>query len=262
MELGVGAVWLVGLGAALLLLELVLGRSPLGAAIAGAVLADIVAGFAGVRWDMDADGRPSATPIDASTALRRVAIGMAAAAAAAVITLLAAGALGWIRVEAGAPSKTLGLALVRGAAIGVREELFLRGIVLVTAARAGVRPLYGAIFAALAGGAAIALVPGAGPSAMALAVGSGLLFATLWQRERGAWAAASAHGLWLFLVGSAIRGGIIDVTWKEGSLTSGARSFGGPAWLAAVVCVLIALGLRYGPRRKTEAESPSPSQTD
>lgn len=260
-----GATWLVGLGAALLLVELLIGKSPLGAALLGAVVADVVAGFAGVRWDTDARGQPitkeghasKSNEFDAADAIRRAALGAGVAIGAIAITLLIAAPLGWIRVEAGEPSKALGLSLVRGAALGVREELFLRGIALAAAARAGVPPRLGALFAALTGGAAIALVPGAGPSAVALAVGSGLLFATLWQWQRGAWAAVGAHGAWIFLVGGVIRGGVIDVEWTSGALGAGARSFGGPAWLAGAVCAAIAVGIRYATSRKQRA-TPSP----
>jgi hypothetical protein len=257
-ELGIGAAWLVGLGAALQIADAVLGRSPVPAAVASAVIADVVAGFAGVRWTTEADGRPSEGETDAGLALKRALFGAGAAVAAAFVTLVAAAIFGWARVEGGSPSTGLALALIRSTAIGVRDEMFLRGIVLVTAARAGVRPLVAAGFAALAGGAAIALTPDAGPSSIALAVGSGLLFAALWQKQRGAWAAVGAHAVWVFFVSTGLRGGLLDVTWSQGSLAAGARSYGGPAWLAAVVCAALGFVVLFW--KKAEAPSPpSPS---
>jgi hypothetical protein len=257
-ELGIGAAWLVGLGAALQIADAALGRSPVPAAVAGAVIADVVAGFAGVRWTTEADGRPSKGETDTVLALKRAGFGAGAAAAAVTVTLVAAAIFGWIRVEAGSPSASLALALIRSTALGVRDEIFLRGIVLVTAARAGVHPLVAAGFAALAGGAAIALTPEAGPSSIALAVGSGLLFAALWQKQRGAWAAVGAHAIWIFFVSAGLRGGLLDVTWTQGSLAAGARSYGGPAWLSAFVCAALGIGILFW--KKAEAPSPPPPE--
>lgn len=257
-ELGIGAACLVGLGAALQIADAFLGRSPVPAAVAGAVIADVAAGFVGVRWTTEADGRPSQGETDAALALKRALFGAGAAFAAITVTFVGAAIFGWLDVEAGSPSPGLALALVRSAALGVRDEIFLRGIVLVTAARAGVKPLVAAGFAALAGGAAIALTPEAGPSAIALAVGSGLLFAALWQKQRGAWAAVGAHAAWIFFVSAGLRGGLLDVTWTQGSLAAGARSHGGPAWLAAAVCAALGLAVLFW--KRAEAPPPPPPE--
>ena len=300
-QIGLGAAWLIGLAAALQLVEMLLGKSPLAAALGGAVLADVVAGFAGVRWDSakargaaagsatspkaagkaaakaqegEAKGEKDGEEAPASGArpvaaekmaggeaagaiegeepnpVRHVGIGMAAALAAVIATLLVGAVLGWVSVECGGPSSSIAFALLRSAALGVRDELMLRGIVLTAAARAGVSPLVAAGVAALAGGASLAFVPTASFGAIALAITSGFFFALLWQRFKGAWAAIGAHAFWIFLIGSALKGGFIEVGWASGSLTPGGRSTGGAAWLAAAVFALLAAGALIEQRKR------------
>lgn len=299
-EIALGAAWLIGLAAALQLVEMLLGKSPLAAALAGAVLADVVAGFAGVRWDTPKAGagskagagageaskkkaaekepktedapasgpRPAAETKAAgsskaasggeTTPVRDVAIGMAAALAAVLATLLFGAVLGWVRVDGGAPAGSIAFAILRSGALGVRDELMFRGIVLTAAARAGVNPLIAAIVAALAGGASLALLPSVSPGAVALAVSSGFFFALLWQRFGGAWAAVGANAFWIFLIGAVIRGSVIDVSWVSGSLTSGGRSTGGAAWLAAGVFVLLGAAALIEQRRRAARGQAAP----
>lgn len=287
-HIGLGAAWLVGLAAALQLVEMLLGKSPLAAALAGAVLADVVAGFAGVRWDWQAAGASKKAGSKASSKVKegdeeeapasgarpkegaegaagaeaakaggeergpviKAGIGMATALGAVVVVLVLGAILGWVSVERGGPSTSIAFALMRSAAIGVRDELMLRGIVLTAAARAGVSPMVGAVVAALAGGAVLALVPSVSVGAVALAITSGFFFALLWQRFQGAWAAVGAHGFWVFLIGAALRGSVIDVGWSNGSLTPGGRSTGGAAWLAAGVFALLAAAALMEQRKR------------
>ena len=86
------------------------------------------------------------------------------------------------------------------------------------------------------------MVPGVTPAALALAVASGWLFASLWERDRGAWAAVGAHAAWTLLVGSALHGGIVDLDWTRGELAVGAAAAGAPAWVATV-CLIAAATL-------------------
>ena len=266
-HLGLGAAWLVGLAAALQLVEVLLGKSPLASAMAGAVLADVVAGFAGVRWDSQApkgakNAKNAAKETKAAGAeaakangeevnpVRDIGIGMGTALVAVAVTLLVGAVLGWVMIERGGPSTSIAFALMRSAATGVRDELMLRGIVLTAAARAGISPRIAAVVAALAGGAVLALVPSVSIGAVVLAITSGFFFALLWQRFRGAWAAVGAHAFWVFLISAALRGGFVDVAWSSGSLMSGGRSTGGAAWLAAGVFALLAAAAIFYERKR------------
>ncbi|MCC6559115.1 MAG: hypothetical protein IT372_39830, partial [Polyangiaceae bacterium] len=237
VELARGAAWLLGLAAAAQLAGQALGASPLAAALAGAVVADLGSARAGVRWDDPAgahdrgERRAVAARIGAGAGLAALALAIAAAGAAA---------LGWARVEAGSPSAALALALLRSAGIAVRDELILTGIPFAVAARAGIPGRLALAFAALAHGAALALAPGASAAAVTLAIAAGALTAALWQR-RGAWAAIACAAALHFLSGAGLRGGLLDVTWLAGTLGAGARASGAVAWLAAASLAAVAL---------------------
>lgn len=245
VELGLGAAWLLAVAAVLLVIERLLPSAALAAPIFGALVADVAAGRAGVRWE---DAPPSGR-----SPVRRIAGGAGAAMAAGLVVVVVAIPLGLLqRHGAGVhPDPALLLAVVRSASVAVRDELLYRGIPLFFAARAGVHPLLARGFAALAGGAAIVLLPGVGPAAVALAVVSGWFFATLWQRDRGAWAALGAHATWLLFFGSVLHGGLFDVDWTRGNLAIGATSWGAPAWLATAVLAAASwwLGRSSNPER-------------
>jgi hypothetical protein len=256
VELGLGAAWLVGGSAVLLTLDALVGAASMATALIGALVVDLMASRAGVRWDVaGAAGDPWGEPLPEGAPRRlerRVATGalVALAVCAAVVTLSVA--LRWLIGHGSGvhPAAALGFALVRAGAVAVRDELLYRGIPLFAAARAGVRAPVARAFAALASGAAIALLPGVTPAALALAVGSGWLFAALWDRDRGAWAAIGAHTAWVLLVGSGLHGGLLDLDWAVGNLAIGPSASGAPAWLAALALAgagfaVLALGGRY-----------------
>jgi hypothetical protein len=144
-------------------------------------------------------------------------------------------ALGWLDRH-GEPVRLNGavlLALVRAAAMAVRDELLYRGIPLAAASRAGIPAPAARVFASLTGAAAMALLPGVSLGGVALALGAGFLSASLWQRDRGGYAAVGARAAWLLLFGSLLHGGLFDVHWHAGNLAIGNTSWGAPAWLAA-----------------------------
>jgi uncharacterized protein len=240
-ELGIGATWLLGVGAVLQVLDLLVGASPLGAAIAGAVLVDLAADRAGVRWDGRA-GRGRGKKLPWRVAARRVLTGAGRALCAVLLAVGVGWALGWAHGGLGRPSVTAGILLLRVTAVAVRDELLFRGIPLAAAHRARVPRPAAELFAAAAGAASIALLPGSNPAAVALAFGSGWLFASLWRL--GAWAAIGAHAVWLLLLGGLLRGQLLDIEWGPGLLGLGVHSAGAPAWLAAGAAVAVAVADR------------------
>ncbi|MEO5725740.1 MAG: CPBP family glutamic-type intramembrane protease [Byssovorax sp.] len=234
VEIGIGIAWLLGAAALLQVVELLLGRVIMGAAIAGAVIADIASTWAGVRWDAEKK-RPW------KDAVARLGAGAGVAAGVIAVTFALGAALGRLEVRAGAPSLGIFLVVLRAAAVAVRDELVFRGIPLVAAARAGVSKPIARGFAALAGAASIACLPGASLASITLTAASGWLFATLWQRDRGAWSAVGAHAAWALLTGAVLRGGLVDIAFREGNLGLGPRASGAPAWIAAAIAVVAAV---------------------
>jgi membrane protease YdiL (CAAX protease family) len=242
VELGLGAAWLTGLAAVLSILDRVIGPASLGTALFGAIAVDMAAERAGVRWS---DGVPG--PATQRLTVQRLGAGAGAALVAWGLSLAPAAALGWFHADGARPSPALVLAVLRAAALGVRDELLFRGIPLTAAARAGVPATAAQVFAALVSGAAVVMVPGATPAAVALAVASGWLFAAVWRRDRGAWAAVGAHAAWSLLVGPVLHGGLLDVDWTTGELAVGASAAGPPAWVAAGVLIAVGAALRWVP---------------
>jgi len=233
VELGLGVAWLLGTAAMLQVVEILLGRVIMGAAIAGAVIADIAGTWAGVRWDEGEKRHWKA-------AVARLGAGAGVAAGVIALTLTVGAVLGRLEVSRGAPSIGIFLVVLRSAAVAVRDELIFRGIPLVAAARAGIPKPVARAFAALAGAASMAFLPGANPASIALTAASGWLFATLWQRDRGAWSAVGAHAAWALLTGALLSGGLVDIAFREGTFTLGPRASNAPAWIAAGIALLAA----------------------
>lgn len=233
VEIGLGLAWLLGIAALLQLVELFMGHILLGAALAGAVIADVACTWAGVRWDQG-EKRPW------KAAVNRLAAGAGVAAAVVAVTFAAGAPIRKLDISAGSPSMGIFLGVLRAASVAIRDELVFRGVPLVAAARAGVSKPIARGFAALAGGAAMVSLPGANPASVALAVASGWLFATLWQRDRGAWSAVGAHAAWALCTGALLRGGIADIAFHEGNFGLGPRASGLPAWIAAAIALLAA----------------------
>jgi uncharacterized protein len=185
-----------------------------------------------MRWDEDSvEGQPYPW----GRALMRAGTGAGIALGAGAVVVAVSASAGWLHGhgEGIHPVLALFLALLRAAAVAVRDELLYRGIPITTARRARLPAPVGRAFAALAGAAAIALVPGVTAAALVMEAAAGWLFASLWERGRGAWAAVGAHAAWVLLMGSALHGGLADLDWVNGSVAIDASSSGPPAGLAA-----------------------------
>jgi len=229
----VGAAWLAGTAAAVRLGELVVGRSPLGAALAGAVIVDLATYRAGVRWDARDDDKPNAR----KRLVRGLGVGVLVSLVLASVPLVVSVAALGAKVSLGSLSSSLAFGLLRAAAVGTRDELLLRGLPLVVAKRAGLALPWAIGFGALAGACALAMVPGASWEALVLALSQGLLFGVLFARTGAAYAPVAAHAGWVLFSGVGLRGGLLDVAWTGGVLADGARARGAPAIVAALVAL-------------------------
>ena len=249
VELGLGLAWLLGTVAALQAVELLFSKFIMAVAISGAVIADVASTWAGVRWD---EGTKRAW----KDAVGRLAAGAGLVAAVIAVTFAVGAVMGRVDVQAGAPSAGIFLVILKCAAIALRDELIFRGIPIVAAARAGVPAPIARGFAALAGAASIASLPGVSAASLMLAAATGWLFATLWQRDRGAWSAVGAHAAWALLTGAVLRGGVVDMAFKEGNLMLGPRASGVPAWIAAGAAVVAAVVLPRLPGFRAHPTAP------
>ncbi len=245
VELGTGAAWIIGLGAACQMAAVALHATPLAIAMVQAVVVDLAVGRAGLKWDPAANDN---TSTERQNALRGVGIGLLAALAVAGCVLGVSVALGWASFTVHGPTMSLLLGAMRSIAVGVRDSQLFAGLPLYFVARAasadggrarGVPKLSAPVFSMLLGGAAIALVPGATPANVALAATVTGATAAVWYRDGAGWAAVGLAGGWAFLAGALLRGGLVDVAWKKGALAPGLVADGAPAWIASALFVVI-----------------------
>ena len=252
-ELGIGAAWIVGIGAACQIAAVLLHSNPLAVVMVQAVLVDLAAGRAGLRWDPAANDNTNA---EGKNALRGVGVGAAASLAVIAVVLVANLALGAAQIAVHSPTMSFALGALRAIAIAARDTQLYAGLPLFFVARAGVRRRPAVIFAGLMAASAIAFLPGATPANVVLAASVMSAAAALWARDDAGWSAAGLVGGYTFIAGTALRGGVADVTWKKGSLAPGLVADGAPAWLASALFAAIAvLAMRGTSAGETKANS-------
>ncbi len=249
-EIARGVAWLAGTAIAVRLAEIMVGRSPLGAALAGAVIVDLAMTRAGVRWD---DQHALSSNRSWSYVLKQIGIGVVVATVLVVAPLVVNLIVGGATISVGSPSSSLVFGLLRGGAVGVRDELLYRGLPLLVASRVGAREPLAIGYAALVGTSALVLGEGLSWEAVLLAGSHGVLFAMLWARTNAAWAPVAAHAAWVLLVGVGLRGGFVEVAWTSGMLADGARARG----LPTLVCVVVSIVLTAVVSKKLATSSES-----
>lgn len=177
-----------------------------------AALAEWGAGRIGISWSDPVGAMPTAGSIG-----RRAARGLAMGAAAAAVVTGVALATGSAAMTAGRP--TVGL-LVVGLVVAVleavRDELFLRGVVL--RATGGLWPPWAALAAcgAAAAAARFGLERTVGLVLVVEAL-RGIALGAIWIKDRGAWTAVAANAAWTWTLGSVVRGGLLDVRFAAGA---------------------------------------------
>jgi hypothetical protein len=247
VEIGTGAAWIIGLGAACQMAAILLHSNPLAIVTVQAVVVDLAVGRAGLKWDPAANDN---TSVERQNAMRGVGIGAGAALAVIACVIGVSAALGWVALTVHGPTTSLGLGAMRAIAIGVRDSQLFAGLPLffVLRAASGARPgvpgvpaLSAIVFSALLGGAAIALMPAATPANVALAASVSGATAALWYRDGAGWSAVGLSIGWTFLAGALFRGGLVDVAWKKGALAPGVVADGSPAWIGAALFAALAI---------------------
>jgi hypothetical protein len=202
-----------------------------------AAVAEWGAGRIGITWSDPLAAIPSGKAI-----ARRAGLGaaMGAAAAAAVVVLaMVTGAAVMAPATPGLGSLAVGLVVAVLAA--VRDELFLRGIVL--RATRGLLPAWASL-AACGAAAAAARYGAEGVLDLSLLVAGlrGVALGCIWVKDRGAWMAVGASAAWGWALHSLTHGALLDVRFATEAET------GVPAIvtmaLAAAAGLVLAGGLR------------------
>lgn len=253
--LGLGAMWLLGLAAALQILMFFFGTTSLATAVVGALIVDLGAGRAQISWSPDT--------ASASIIATRVAWAVGLGASPALLAVGLGCAFGWAKIHSGRLDITFGLTVAGTFALAIRDELLLRAIPIHFMRRAAL-PTYLIVgFPALLSVApTLAESPSVG--AIALAISSGALFATLYaapilkaQWGAGPWGAVSAHIAWAFVMGPLSHGGLVDLEWIHGDLAEGPKASGAPAFVAAALALATTAAVWFKVRNVPRAPIPS-----
>lgn len=171
-------------------------------------------------------------------ARKRMAWGLliaVAATAAAVLTVLGRG--GTFELSGISAAGFYGVAEAVG--IGYAREVWLRGIPLAFAKRAGVPDRHAFTFAALAGVAIVLLEPNTHIEGVVLTAASSAAFTALWIRSGDGYAATTAHIAWVWLMDAAVSGEVFLLGLEGSKLTAQAGAHGPPALMTAIVFAVI-----------------------
>jgi hypothetical protein len=185
--------------------------------------------------------------------IRRCSQAAAIGSGVGALALIVGLAMGWGKAYVGKLDFYALLSTIGIVALAIRDELLLRGFAFHAATKAGLRAPTTMAFCALLSMAFI-LPRGAGPGALALAGATGLLYATVYRHLGGAGPAIVAHAAWSLIIGPFSRGAIADVEWTNGELIDGANAAGAPAFVAAGLATVAALGLMRLPVPQLPAE--------
>lgn len=184
----------------------VFARNATALAAIQAVLAEWGAGRIGIAWSDPLAPMPSWKDL-ARRAGKGAGLGVAAAVAVVLVALATKGAA---RAEGSPGASLLAAGLVTSLLAAVRDELFLRGVVL--RATRGLLPAWAALLAC-AGAAAAARFGVEGTVGLVLVAEAlrGVALGAIWVRDRGAWMAVGASTAWTWTLSHVMRGGIFDI---------------------------------------------------
>jgi hypothetical protein len=171
-----------------------------------AALAEWGAGRGGVTWSDPLAPMPSGKAL-----ARRAGLGAAMGAGLAAVLLIVASMTQGAAMASPSPAiGSLAVGLIVSTLAAVRDELFLRGIVL--RATRGLLPGWAALAACgLAAAAARFGVDGTVGLATLAEAFRGMALGSLWVRDRGAWMAVGANAAWTWGLHSVVHGGLLDV---------------------------------------------------
>lgn len=247
-EVTAGAACLVSVTAGL---QLVAGYlpNPITRAFAGAFALSLVTSAVGLEaepWGLSARARVA----------RALFLGLAVA----LVTLAAALALG-ARLGAGELGLGTFLGVAECLAAAYRDEVWLRGLPLHFAKRAGISSRIVVPYLVATGVAAVLLDPAAKPAGLALTGASGLAFALLWLRSGDPWAPVAAHAAWRLASDVVFAGDAFEL--EPAKLPTGVGASGILAWVTVAAMVGVALSSgRVSWRSKSSVAPPKDEAED
>jgi hypothetical protein len=200
--------------------------NPLTHTVLGAAAVSLVATHAGVRSE-----------IFGQRALRRALIASAVVVAVSVVAVAAAVASGGSLVCV-SPTGSALFGVVEAIASGYGREMWLAGIPLLIARRAGVPTPWALGFVIAANVGAVVLEPGARLPGLVLTGASSAFFASAWLRGGDPYAPVVGHVVWVWLADAALAGELLVLSGAGVSAAPSAS--GAPTWAAAVAFAVAA----------------------
>ncbi len=240
-----GGLYVVSTAALLRAIPLFLDN-PMAATVLGAAAVSLIAARADVR-----------TERFGPRARRRALLGVAIAALAVTVGVAVALASGASLAVVGLGAASL-FGVAEAVAIGYAREMWLRGIPLTFARRAGVPERWALAFVVLAGPAAVALESSARPLGIVLTAAASAAFGALWLRGGDGYGPIAAHIAWVWLTDAALSGELFDLGREGGRLTAQPGAQGAVALGAAAAFGVAAL-LVLGNKLPVEAASDFPT---
>ncbi|MEZ4444278.1 MAG: hypothetical protein R3B72_34715 [Polyangiaceae bacterium] len=225
VQLALGAGYLLAIGAAVQIIERYFSN-PMTSTMGAAVAVGFVAGHLGL--ESKEQGGPTLR-----RALRGAALGLVPVLAATLVGLLLGGRLA--PVPGGASVGAI-FGVAQAAAGAYKAEVWLHGLPLLFARRARLAPIWGVVFAVVAGVAAAAGAWRGGftPGGVTLTLVSGVALSLLWLRADNPWVPVAAHGVWLWCLEGLFTGDLWSLELATGRLSTGLGAAGAPAWAAAL----------------------------
>ncbi|MEO7108930.1 MAG: CPBP family glutamic-type intramembrane protease [Polyangiaceae bacterium] len=192
------------------LIAMMFTQNLLGTAAIQSLVAELAAGKVGVAWS-----DPEA-PIPSSKAIAtRAGRGALAALVVASISIVAITFHGGSIVRGTFTIPAAALGLLTAGLTAMRDELLLRGIVIRAFKHLLPLPLL-FLVCGLAGGAARMGDPDATNLEIIASAALGVIFASAWIIDRGAWLPWGAHAAWTFITSTLARGVILDAKSPSG----------------------------------------------
>jgi hypothetical protein len=210
---------------------LLLQSMSLPAAVAQAVIAEWGVGRLGVAWSDPTQPVPTTGAI-----ARRAGLGAGVGVVAAAIVVGFLATTRAVILERTSPAGSMFIvALVTAALYAMRDELLLHGLVvraLVTVEAPVLKVLACGLTSAAA---AYGEIGASAPAAIAAQGLLGIVFGSLWVRDRGAWPAWGAHAAWLFTTSALMQGGFFES--RVASTSWGGAAAGPLGGMAAVLAL-------------------------
>lgn len=242
------AVWGVLIFVGCRVIEVFLEAQSMAGYVGQAVLVEWAASRLGVPWS------PAGSVMTTGLIARRIAIGVGVGVTVALtlfgILVLSGGAA--VERAAHAEAAVLAIGFATAAILAWRDEVLFHGVTLRAIdgmTNGGAAPLHKVLACGLTSAGAALGRSDATPKTVIAAALLGILFGTLWVRDRGAWQPWAAHMAFRWTTGTILAGGIVHHRLAANAWAGGDTGMLGGTAATVALMPLAVLALVYTVRR-------------